>query len=138
MSAVSLTAANISPLVEHGAVVLPYTAAGAITVGQAVYLASGGIAVADGDASKASSRAIGIAVASFDGETSIASGAPVSVCVYGPVAGFSGMTAGATLWVSDTAGSIDTSNGTYKVVLGYAMNATTIFVAPSMADPSSA
>lgn len=138
MAAVTLTAANIRALTENGAVCLPpMTAAAAITVGQAVYLASGGITPCDSDASKAASRGIGVAVASFDGETSIASGDPVTVCVYGPVAGFSGMTPGATLWAQDNAGEIGTANGTYKVVLGYAMSATVMFVAPSMADPSS-
>lgn len=139
MSAISLTAANIRALTENGAVIRRHIAGGTITVGQLVALASdGAIDPADANASQALTMAIGIAVQSYDGETSIAAGDPVSVCVFGPVAGFSGMTPGANHYVSDTAGAVDDAAGTYDRIVGYAESATVLFVNPEMNDPSSA
>lgn len=139
MSAVSLTAANIRALTDNGAVIRRHIAGGTITVGQLVALASDGfIDPADANGSQALSMAIGIAVQSYDGETSIASSDPVSVCVFGPVSGFSGMTPGANHYVSDTAGAVDTAAGTYDRIVGYAETATLLFVNPEMNDPSSA
>ena len=139
MSAISLTAANIRALTENGAVIRRYIAGGTITVGNLVALASDGyIDPADANGSQALSMAIGVAVQSYDGETSIAAGGPVSVCVFGPVSGFLAMTPGANHYVSDTAGSVDTATGTYDRIVGYAESATVLFVNPEMNDPSSA
>ncbi len=139
MSAIALTAANIRPIVSRGAVLAKGTAGATITIGQAVYMAStGSIGVADADASKAASFGIGIAVESFDGETTINSGDPVTYCVYGPVSGFSGMTPGALGWVADAAGGLDTAAGTYDHIMGYAESATTFFVQHDLNDPSCA
>src|SRR5258706_9246551 len=112
MSAIALTAANIRPIVSRGAVLAKGTAGATITIGQTVYMASDAtVKVADADASKAASFGIGIAVESYDGETTINSGDPVTYCPFGPVAGFSGMTPGALGWQSDTAGGLDTAAG---------------------------
>ena len=108
MSAVSLTAANIRALTENGAVIRRHIAGGTITIGQLVALSSDGfVDPANATDSQALSMAIGIAVQSYDGETRLAITDPVSVCVYGPVSGFSGMTPGANHYVSDTAGALD-------------------------------
>lgn len=139
MTAVALTAKYIRPLPHNGAVLQKHTAGGAITVGQVVALASDGYCdPADANGSQALSMGIGIAVASYDGETSIAAGDPVTVCVFGPVAGFTGMTPGANHYVSDTAGALDTAAGTFDRIVGYAISATEFFVNPQMNDPSSA
>lgn len=139
MADVTFTAAEISPLREHGAVVLPGRAGGAITVGHLVYLASDGDwERADANVSAAVARAQGIAVASYDGETTIASGDPVSVCVFGPVAGFSGLTPGGNMYISDTVGRIGDAVATYDRIVGFAWNASTIFVSIQQNDPSSA
>jgi hypothetical protein len=139
MSAVSLTAANIRALTENGAVVRRYIAGGTITIGQLVALASDGfVDPADANASQALTMAIGIAVQSYDGETSLAITEPVTVCVFGPVSGFSGLTPGANHYVSDTAGAVDDAAGTYDRIVGYAETATVLFVNPEMNVPSSA
>ncbi len=139
MSAIALTASQIRPILSRGAVLAKETAGATITIGQTVYMASTGLlGVGDADASKAASFSIGIAVESFDGETSIASGDPVTYCVFGPVSGFSGMTPGALGWQSDTAGGLDTAAGTYDHILGYAETAGIFFIQPDLADPSSA
>ncbi len=138
MADISLTAAQIRPLVANGAVLRSYKAGAALTVGQAVYLASDGdVEPADANA-VASARAIGIVVESRDGETSIASGDPCTVCVFGPVSGFSGMTPGANCYVSDTAGKVADAAGTCSRIIGYAETAGILFVHPEQNDPSSA
>lgn len=139
MSAIALTAAQIRPLTSRGAVLAKATAGATITIGQTVYMAStGSLGVGDADASAAASAAIGIAVESFDGETTIASGDPCTYCVFGPVSGFSGMTPGALGWQSDTAGGLDTAAGTFDRIMGYAESATVFFIQPDLANPSSA
>lgn len=139
MADVTFTAAQIAPLHEHGAVVLPGRAGGTVTVGHLVYMASDGDwERADANVSAAVARAQGIAVASYDGETTIASGDPVSVCVFGPVSGYSGMTPGANLYISDTVGLIGDAVAAYDRIIGWAWDATTIFVAVQQNDPSSA
>jgi len=139
MADVTFTAAEIAPLREHGAVVLDGRAGGAITVGHLVYMASDGDwERADANVSAAVARAQGIAVASYDGETTIASGDPVSVCVFGPVAGFSSLTPGANLYISDTVGRIADAAATYDRIIGWALTAGVIFVSIQQNDPSSA
>lgn len=137
MGDISLTAANVRALQANGAVVRSFTAGGSITVGDLVYIASDGdVEQADGTG-QASAKAIGIAVESYDGETSINSGDSVSVCVLGPVSGFSGMTPGQTLYTSDTAGNVSDTAGTYTHVIGRAEAADIIWVEPDHSDPSS-
>jgi hypothetical protein len=137
MTDISLTAANIRALQANGAVPRNYEAGGSITIGDAVYINSDGeVEQADGSA-QASAKAIGIAVESYDGETSVSSGDPVSVCVFGPVSGFSGMTPADTLYVSDDAGDIADSAGTFSHVIGHAESATIVWVQPDQSDPSS-
>ena len=139
MSALAFTAANIRALTSQGAVTRPGSAGATVTIGQAVYRHTDGTyKPSDSDASKAASEAIGIAVESYDGETTIASGSAMTVCVWGPVAGFTSLTPNALGWVSDTAGSIDTAAGTFDRILGYAESATVFFVNPDINDPSSA
>jgi len=136
MSVISLTAANIRPLT--GAVIRRYVADEALTVGQSVYANTDGEAgIADGNVSAAKARAVGIAVESYNGETSIAAGDPVSVVVFGPVGGFSGATPGSYGYVSNTAGSLDTAAGTYSFILGYFEAADIFFVQPGIDDPTS-
>ena len=57
-----------------------------------------------------------------------ASGAdlPVTIVISGPASGFSGLTAGAKYYVSNTAGAISTSAGTTPAFIGYALSTTVI------------
>ena len=56
------------------------------------------------------------------------SGDPVIVQVSGVVTGFTGLTAGSTYYLSDTAGAISTSAGSQSRKIGIAINATTILI----------
>ena len=143
MADVTVTAANVRALTENGAVIAPgpLAAGAAVTIGYAVYIASDGdVEHADANVSAAATRAIGIAVAGAvpDTDAALAAGDPISVCVFGPVSGFSSLTPGANLYVSDTAGRIADAAGTFDRIIGYALNASTIFVFPQINDPSSA
>lgn len=135
MADISLTSAQIAALTENGAIVRNYTAGAALTVGYAVYV-SGNRAVTHSAASAAgTAKAIGVVVASYDGETSVASGGPAAVCVFGPVSGYTDGTAGAKAWVSNNAGRIADAAGTSAHELGYWENASILFVSP---DPAGA
>ena len=139
MADITVTSADVRALQANGAVVRRYLAGAAITVGYAVHIASDGdVEHSDANTTQAAARAIGIAVESRDGETSIAAGDPVSVCVFGPVGGFSGMTPGTNQYVSDTVGRIADAAATYDRIIGYAESATVLFVNPEQNDPSSA
>jgi len=136
---ITVTAANISALTENGAVIRNYTAGAAITVGNLVYVDSAGtVQHADGNGSLATGAAIGIAIESYDGETSILTGGPVSVCVFGPVSGYSSMTPGSNVYVSDTVGRLSSVAGTISRIIGYAETAGIVFVHPQQNVTSSA
>ncbi len=143
MTAITVTAANISASEERGAVLARFTANVDLSVGQAVYLDSSNKlnkAIAD---SAAHALAIGIIVFAdnFYAESTIKAGNQATVCVYGPVFGFSGLVSGQALYVDKTtAGSLNNAAPTaaYQYVLGTALGADTIFVAPGTASPVSA
>jgi hypothetical protein len=139
MADITFTAAEIKPLPFNGAVLRQHRAGGTITVGHLVYLASDGdVERADGNVSDTVAKAIGIAVESYDGETTINSGDPVTVCVFGPVSGFASLTPGTILWVSDTVGRISDAAGTFDRAIGYAERGGIVFVNPDINTPSSA
>jgi hypothetical protein len=142
MADMAFTAAEIRPLPSHGAIIVPGTAGGTITVGHLVYIASDGDwERADGNVSAAVSRAQGVAVESYDGETTINAGDPVSVVVFGPVSGFDALTAGANYYASDTVGRIADATGTFDRQIGFGMELAgevVLFVHPQQNDPSSA
>lgn len=135
MADIALTSANIRALTENGAIVRPYTAGANLTVGYLVYI-SGNRAVTHADGSAAgTAKAIGVVVEGYDETTAIASGEPCSVCVFGPVSGYTDGTAGAKAWVSDTAGRIADAAGTSGHEVGYWENTSILFVSP---DPAGA
>lgn len=133
---------NIRALSENGAVTVPGTAGGTIQVGDVVYSASDGDwERADANVSQTLARAQGIAVQSYDGETTIASGDALSVCVYGPVAGFDNCTPGANYYISDAAGALGDAPAAYDRIVGYGIKLggkNCLFVSPQQNDPSSA
>lgn len=139
MADVTVTAASVRPL--GGAKIRRGTAGGDGTIGNAVYLdGANGWKVADADA-EASSQAKGIAVAKgAEGETTFADGDPIDIAVFGPVEGFTSMTPGAVAYVSTTAGDIDqtkgTTSGDYPYVIGWAEQATVLFVQPQAVVPT--
>lgn len=142
MADIALTSANIRALTANGAVVIPGQAGGTITVGNLVYIASDGDwEHADGNVSAAVAGAQGIAIESYDGESTINSGDPVSVCVYGPVSGYTSLTAGANFYLSDTVGRIADAVGTYDRIIGHGVELAgevCLWVDIQQNDPSSA
>jgi hypothetical protein len=117
-----------------GSTVRQFVAASSIDFGEAVTLRT-----ADGLVQKTangSAKCIGIAVSGSGGagRTGVVAGESVGVVVFGPVAGFSGMTPGARAFLAATAGGLDTAG---TVAAGYSEGAEVLFVMPSLADAAS-
>lgn len=131
MAAISFTAADVRPL--SGASVRRFDAGGTIGIGSPVYIASDGdVEVADGSAVNTTLGTIGLAVATPDGGTSVSTSERVDVVTHGPVAGFSSLTPGGLVFVSDTGGGLDTASGTKGLVIGLAESDTIVFVRPQI------
>lgn len=133
MADVTLTIADVRPL--HGSIVRQFKAGSALTPGQAVALASDGfVDPADAD-SAALAQVIGVVVAGSSGQVSFATGDMVDVVIYGPVAGFSGMTKGSTLFNGVTAGKINhvpsSVAGDFAHIVGRAIAADIVLVDPA-------
>lgn len=118
MTVVAVTSANVRALTSHGAIVVPGTAGATVTNGYLVYSA------ADGDWEHADANAaglegvLGVAVQTYDGEDTVTVGNALSVCMSGPVSGFTGLTAGAIYYLSDTVGRLDDAAGTFDRLVG--------------------
>lgn len=142
MTDLTLTAANVRALREHGAVVLPGEAGAAMNIGDAVTPSSDGAwDPTDANVSAALARNQGIVVESYDGETAIAAGAAISVCVFGPVSGYASLSHGANYYISDNVGKIADAVGAYDRIVGYGLKIAgevCLFVFPQQNDPSSA
>jgi len=133
MAAIAWTAADIRPLA--GATVRRFDAGGTITIGAPVYIAGDGdVEIADGSAVGTLLGFAGLAVATPDGGTSVAAGERVDVVVHGPVAGFTSLTPGGLVFVSDTGGGLDTAVGTKDLLVGVAESAAVVFVRPQIVD----
>lgn len=138
MAAVTFTAADIRPL--NGAITRRFNTGGTVDAGKGVYIAADGdVEHADAD-DVAQAQARGIACANQSGGTSFAAGERIDVVLYGPVAGFTGLTPGLPVYVSPTAGALDqtasATTGDFNYIIGYAESATTIFVCPQMVVPT--
>lgn len=122
MADLTVVSANIRALTSHGAVVVPGIAGGTVTIGYLVYQAADGHwEHADANVSLALATALGIAVESYDGEDTVAAGNALSVCIIGPVAGFTDVTPGALYYVSDTVGRISDATATFDRIIGNGM-----------------
>lgn len=136
MADLSVTAALVRPL--DGAICRPGNLGGTINVGEAVYIAADGdIEQADANKSPAAAAGIGILVAVQGGKAVGSAGDRGTVCMFGPVAGFSNLTPGAVAYVSDTAGKLSTTAGTCSRIMGFAESTTVFFVAPEQNVPAS-
>ncbi len=140
MPDIDLTSKNIA-LASQQTLRHPRIAGAALTVGYAGYIdSSSEIQHADANVSEAASRGVGIIVASKDGETTVADGDNCALCTLGPVEGYTGMTPGAPVFVSATAGRLThtaPSGGAYARAIGYALTATKLMVAPESSAPAS-
>lgn len=118
MATLTNVSANIRALTTHGAVVVPGQAGGTVTIGNVVYQAS------DGDWEHADANvvgaqtALGIAVQSYDGEDTVAAGNALSVCMMGPVSGYTDVVPGTLYYLSNTVGTIEDAEGAYDRILG--------------------
>lgn len=123
MADMTVVSANVRALTSHGAVVVPGVAGGTITLGYAVYQAiSGGKWLhADANVSAETAAVLGIAVESYDGEDTVTLDNAVSVCIAGPVGGFTDLVAGDVYWLSDTVGRIADAAATFDRVVGNGM-----------------
>jgi len=133
MGDITRTKANVQALA--GAECIAGESGDTIEAGEVVYLnGTSGWTLADASTTGPISGIIGIMVApqdAVDGDEGI------SVCVKGRVTGYSGMTPGALHFISDTAGEVATAAGTKTRHIGYAVDATTVYVDPSApADPT--
>ena len=138
MADVTITAADVRPL--PGAIVRRFTAGGSINAGEPVYVnAADAVSQADGSA-VSTSFAIGVMVAtgpSASSRTIAASGDPVDVALFGPVAGYStNMAAGTVFYVDDDAGVIADAAGTKDTIIGIGLSTSVMLVHPQIIDLS--
>lgn len=126
--------ASVKPLI--GAIIKPLQCAEVVDVGEPVYMNSAGkVALADADA-YATAKVIGIvgAIGAYGKTTSVADEF-VDVVFIGPVSGWAGLTPGAEVFASVTAGKLADaspagSSSDFRYYVGWALDATTIFVNP--------
>jgi hypothetical protein len=115
MTAITLTASQISAVDPIKATIRNYITGVAVTRGVPVYIvgSTGKLAIADGN---------GSGTKQFRGITLDAGGigAGIRVLEYGDVYGYdlSGLDYDAVVYISDTAGSLDTAAGTVTVIVG--------------------
>lgn len=142
MADIALTSANIRALVPQGAVTIPGTAGATLTVGYLVYQANDGDwEHADGNVDTTLAKAQGVVVQSYDGEDTVAAGNACTICKYGPISGYTGLTAGANYYLSDTVGRIGDAVGAYDRIIGHGVeisNEVCLWVDIQQNDPSSA
>ncbi len=129
MADITVTKGLVRPL--DGAVVRQYEAAAAIDLGMAVTLNVSGTIQ---KTASASVDVIGILVSGSNKGTTVAAGEICGVVVFGPVAGFSGMTPSGLAYLDSTAGGLDTAG---SVPVGYAENAEVLFVMPALTNAGS-
>lgn len=138
MADITVTASSVDA--ARNAVIIRATAGAALTAGQVVYLdGANGWKPADADA-EASAQAKGVVYRNAAGGTSVPSGGTFDLVTHGPVTFGSGMTPGAPVYVSTTAGACDqtapATAGDFPYVVGYAMAADVLYVSPQTAVPT--
>jgi hypothetical protein len=138
MADLTVTAVDVRPLTN--AITRKAVANEAMTVGDAVYIdgSSGNQPTVKKilSAVLATGNLYGVVVAgdpAKEGATAIAIGDTVDVCVYGPVTGFSGATAGGFVWGSDNAGKLADAVGTKSTIAGVMETPTILFLRPMQA-----
>lgn len=140
MAAIEVTASLVRPL--HGAVVRRFIAGAAVSVGQAVFIASDGLVEPADASAQDSAQARGIVVGvGVAGQTSASSGQAVDVVTHGPVVlGVTSLDEGDVVYVSATAGAIDqtapAAQGDYPYIIGWAESSGVVYVQPQMIVPA--
>lgn len=136
MANLAVTPANVRPL--DGAVTRAFNLGGTVAVGDPVYVANDGdVERTDGNVSNTVAAFRGILVAIAGGKSSGVNGDRGTVCVFGPVAGFTGLTPGAPGYVSNDVGKLEDAVGAFQRFAGYAESTTVFFVQPVMSTAAS-
>lgn len=129
MPDLSYTSRNVRPM--DGARVRQVTAGAALAMGDWVYIDSAGLAQ---KSVNASGYAVGVVVAGDQKAATMASGEVVTICFFGPIAGYTSMTPGRLGYLSANAGKIADS-GSKSV--GYSWSADIFMVMPGAAVSAS-
>lgn len=136
MADFTVTPQNVRPL--DGAVTRSFTLGAALAPGDVFFVASDGdIEKADANVDAATANGRGIVVAIQGGKAVGAVGDRATGVVFGPVAGFSGLTPGAQGFVSDNAGKIADAEGAFDRFMGYCESPTVFFVMPVLSNAAS-
>lgn len=134
--------ASYTPVYIHileGAITQTLVAGEDVALGKAVYIAADGQAnLCDANAeATADFFGLVVAVQGIIGETTAAAGQAIEVCTYGPVSGFSGLTPGARLFVSENAGGLTetapSGAGTWTRTVASNRSSAVIFIDPQVA-----
>jgi hypothetical protein len=129
MADFTVTPKNVSPL--PGFIARQSIAGGSGNVGDTAYIAADGDVEQGNAGSAGTAQSVGIIVGvGTDGALAFVAGDALSIVVYGPVAGFSGLTPGALGYQSDTAGKLGSTAGTTSKKMGRCESATVFFVQP--------
>ncbi len=139
--ALTRTARNVSAL--PGSLVRPFEAGEELELGEAFYIAGDGLAYLARANVAATSHARGIVVSvNTPGEIAAPIGKQIDGCVFGPIAGFSDMDEGSTIWTSSATAGVVTQTqpsgaATWSHPMGYAEAIDIFFVLPNVASPTS-
>jgi hypothetical protein len=140
MAVIDVVAAKVRPL--NNAVIRRMTAGAAVSVGDAVYVASSGkVQPTDADF-QLLVQAIGVVIGvGVSGATSAGDGDVVDVVTHGAVelGNATAMTPGTVVYISPTAGKMDQvapGTGDFNFVIGRALTGTTLYVQPQMTVPA--
>ena len=131
MANLDVTTRRISPL--SGAIIRTLIAAEAGSLGDAVLVSGNDLAEPASAAAAGTAVARGVVVSAMRsglGTETFAAGDALSVVLVGPVTGYTGLTAGDDVFLSDTAGRLADEAGTVTKKMGFVVNAETIFVLP--------
>jgi len=131
MADVTIVSADVRPL--PGCLIRRFVAGGAIDVGSPVYLSAADTVSAANGAAVATSFAIGVLVAVYNGasSTAAASGEYVDIVMEGPVAGYStNMAQNALFFCKASAGVVATTAATKSTIIGIGLSASVLYVHP--------
>lgn len=122
MADMTVVSANVRALTSHGAIVVPGVAGATVTVGYLVYQDSSGLwQHADANVSSTLATVTGIVVQSYDGEDTVTINNALSVCLHGPVSGFTDLNENALYYLSNTVGRISDAAGAFNRIVGHGM-----------------
>jgi hypothetical protein len=120
MAVIARTEADARPVNDYDSIEV--TMDELVQAGELVYIKSNGKGAVANASAAGTMKARGVAT------MSTAIGRAVALVTRGKITGYAGMTPGADVHVSNTAGEFDTVAGTVPQIAGYAMSATDIYV----------